>query len=110
MSAVSIETAMHHLRLEDDTELDLVQGYLAGAEDLAMQYLNRRFYHDREALTSAEENGTAGDRPIVITPSIQIGVLLILTNINENRGDLPGEGIPAAAVRFLEPYRINMGV
>ncbi|MBA2138177.1 phage gp6-like head-tail connector protein, partial [Salmonella enterica subsp. houtenae serovar 44:z36,[z38]:-] len=45
-----------------------------------------------------------------ITPAIQVAVLLILTSLYENRGDAPSEGVPAAAARFLDPWRTGMGM
>lgn len=107
MPAVPTEIAMLHLRIDDDSpEKMLIQGYLDAAEDIAMQYLNRRFYADSDALARASEAGTAGARPIVINPGITVAVLIILTCVYENRGNAPSEGVPEAALRFLDPWRV----
>ncbi|ECO4848233.1 phage gp6-like head-tail connector protein [Salmonella enterica] len=111
MSVTTTETAMFHLRVEADSpDWPLIQGYIDAAEEIAMQYLNRKFYADSNALNSAIDDGSAGENPIVITPAIQVAVLLILTSLYENRGDAPSEGVPAAAARFLDPWRTGMGI
>lgn len=110
MTVIRTETAMEHLRLDDEIDKTMVEGYLAAAEDSAMQFLNRRFYVDQAALDNAVENEGAGDRPIIITPSIQSAVLLILGWLYENRGDDLGHDIPGPARWLLNPYRIDLGV
>lgn len=110
MTVINTETAMEHLRLDDEIDKTIVGGYLAAAEDAAMQFLNRRFFADQAALDNAIENEGAGDRPIIITPSIQSAVLLILGWLYENRGDDLGHDIPGPARWLLNPYRIDMGV
>lgn len=110
MTVINTETAMEHLRLDDEIDKTMVEGYLAAAEDAAMQFLNRRFYVDQAALDNAVENEGAGDRPIIITPSIQSAVLLILGWLYENRGDGDSSDIPKPARWLLNPWRIQMGV
>ncbi|EEP0995010.1 phage gp6-like head-tail connector protein [Salmonella enterica] len=111
MSVTTTDLAMHHLRVDADSpEWPLIQGYIDAAEDIAAQYINRKFYADSDALTAAVNDGSAGEKPIVITPAIQVAVLLILTSLYENRGDAPSEGVPAAAARFLDPWRTGMGM
>lgn len=110
MTVIDTETAMEHLRLDDEIDKTMVEVYLAAAEDAAMQFLNRRFYADQAALDNAVENEDAGDRPIIITPSIQSAVLLILGWLYENRGDELDHNIPGPARWLLNPYRIDMGV
>ena len=41
---------MEHLRLDDEIDKTMVEGYLAAAEDAAMQFLNRRFFADQRVL------------------------------------------------------------
>ncbi|HHT0500778.1 head-tail connector protein [Klebsiella quasipneumoniae subsp. quasipneumoniae] len=110
MTVIDTETAMEHLRLDDETDKTIVEGYLAAAEDAAMQFLNRRFYANQTELDHALGNESAGDRPIIITPSIQSAVLLILGWLYENRGDDLSLDIPRPARWLLNPYRIDMGV
>lgn len=110
MTVIRTETAMEHLRLNDEIDKTMVEGYLAAAEDAAMQFLNRRFYADQSELDNAVEHESAGDRPIIITPSVQSAVLLILGWLYENRGDDLSLDIPGPARWLLNPYRIDMGV
>ncbi|MDD0974974.1 phage gp6-like head-tail connector protein [Pseudomonas fontis] len=58
MSVIAIDLAMHHLLAEPDDQV-LVQAQLDAAEEAAMQYLNRRFYVDLIALSTAKA-GVAG--------------------------------------------------
>ena len=109
MTVINTETAMEHLRLDDEIDKTMVEGYLAAAEDAAMQFLNRRFFADQAALDSAVENESAGDRPLIITPSIQSAVLLIVGWLYENRGDDLSPDIPGPARWLLNPWRIQMG-
>ncbi|EIX9144235.1 MULTISPECIES: head-tail connector protein [Klebsiella] len=110
MTVINTETAMEHLRLDDEIDKTMVEGYLAAAEDAAMQFLNRCFFADQAALDSAVENESAGDRPLIITPSIQSAVLLIVGWLYENRGDDLSTDIPGPARWLLNPWRIQMGV
>ncbi|MGI1228870.1 head-tail connector protein, partial [Raoultella ornithinolytica] len=89
--------------MDDEIDKTLVEGYLAAAEDAAMQFLNRRFYADQAALDNAVEHESAGDRPIIITPSVQCAVLLILGWLYENRGDDLSLDIPGPARWLLNP-------
>jgi hypothetical protein len=55
MTVINTETAMEHLRLDDEIDKTMVEGYLAAAEDAAMQFLNRSLFADQAALDSAVE-------------------------------------------------------
>ncbi|WP_227524642.1 phage gp6-like head-tail connector protein [Klebsiella michiganensis] len=85
MTVINTETAW---KSQAGYEIDktMVEGYLAAAEDAAMQFLNRRFFADQAALDSAVENESAGDRPLIITPSIQSAVLLIVAGCMKTAG------------------------
>jgi len=58
MSVIAIDIAMHHLLAEPEDQA-LVQIQLAAAEGSAMQFLNRRFYSDQDALDEARVAGAA---------------------------------------------------
>ncbi|KOP52579.1 hypothetical protein OX90_04500 [Pseudomonas coronafaciens pv. porri] len=53
MPVISIETAMHHLHAESEDQ-PLVEALLGAAEEAAMQFLQRRFYADKESAESAK--------------------------------------------------------
>ena len=52
MPVIDIETAMQHLRAEDD-DRPLVLSQLGAAEEMASQYMQRRFYADQAGLDAA---------------------------------------------------------
>lgn len=113
MAVIPIEVAMQHLRaeVEDQAYVELV---LESAEDSAMQYLNRRFYADADALASAVLSGDAGADPILINPSIRAACLLIAGSLYENREDEVAGGafseMPSGSKSLLTPYRVEWGV
>lgn len=53
MSVISIETALLHLRVDEDADKPLIQAQLDAAEEMAVQYLQRRFYADQASLSAA---------------------------------------------------------
>lgn len=53
MSVISIETALLHLRVDEDADKPLIQAQLDAAEESASQYLQRRFYADQASLDAA---------------------------------------------------------
>ncbi|WP_194205810.1 head-tail connector protein [Superficieibacter sp. 1612_C1] len=110
MTVVRIETALEHLRLDEDTDKAMVEIYLCAAEDAAMQFLNRQFYADETTLASAVLSGKAGEKPMIIMPSVESAVLLILGWLYESRGDDPGGDFPKSARWLLNPWRVDMGV
>lgn len=113
MAIIPIEVAMQHLRaeVEDQAYVELV---LEAAEDSAVQYLNRRFYADADALASSVLSGDAGADPILINPSIRAACLLIAGSLYENREDEVAGGafseMPSGSKSLLTPYRVEWGV
>lgn len=61
MPVIAIDIAMHHLLAEPDDQV-LVQAQLDAAEEVAMQFLNRRFYLDQVALDEARSGVPAAMR------------------------------------------------
>ncbi|MCF5056086.1 phage gp6-like head-tail connector protein [Pseudomonas proteolytica] len=113
MNVISTDEAMRHLRAEDDDRAD-VELYLAAAEDSAAQFMNRRFFADQTALDAAITDGAAGDRPILINPTIRAACLLIVGNLYGNREDVVvgtiSSELPGGSRSLLTPYRIGWGV
>lgn len=127
MAIVDIETAMHHLRADDDDLAD-VQLKLDAAVEVAEQYLGKRIYAGATEARAARLQAmidleTADDidcygyvmqsRAIAKNPAIEIAVLLILGTLYAHREDVVvGASVaelPIAATHRLQPYRA-MGV
>ncbi|PTT31901.1 head-tail connector protein [Pseudomonas sp. HMWF021] len=116
MGAIDIDMAMRHLRAEAE-DRPHVEVLLAAAEDSAAAYLQRQFYAADTDLAAAVLDGTAGDDPIVIRPSITAACLLILGHLYANREDsVTGVNVasvvelPMGSRTLLHPYRVKMGV
>lgn len=113
MTATSIETAMGHLRLDDPDETELVKIYLAAAENMASDYIQRQFYADKAALDTAISAGGDTETAIVVTPAITVAVLLALGHLYANREStttLSVEELPLGFRAILAPYRTGLGV
>lgn len=113
MSVIAIETAMKHCRADDDDQA-MVQTYLDAAEDHAAQYLGRKFYADQDTLDAAVLAETAGESPMVITPSVLAACLLILGHLYAHREDvvmgISSITLPRGSEHLLFPYRVGLGV
>jgi hypothetical protein len=113
MNAISTDEAMRHLRAEEDDRAH-VELLLAAAEDSATQFLNRCFYADELSLAAAVSDGSAGNTPIVINPSIRAACLLIAGSLYANREDVVvgtiSSELPMGSRSLLTPYRIGWGV
>lgn len=113
MSVIDIEVAMQYLRVDDDDRATL-QLLLDSAEDSASQFLNRRFFVDQKTLELALADGSAGENPMVITPSIRAACLLIAGSLFGNREDVVvgtiSSALPMGSRTLLMPFRIGMGV
>lgn len=113
MAVISLAIARHHLRDPDDADeyLELV---IEAAEGQAMDYLNRRFYANQQALDEAVTAGDAGDSPMVSNKQIQAACLLILGHLYANREDVVtgtiATELPKGSVALLTPHRIGWGV
>lgn len=113
MNVIPTDEVMRHLRAEEDDRAD-VELYLAAAEDSAAQFMNRRFFTDQTAMDAAIADGSAGDRPILINPTIRAACLLIVGNLYGNREDVVvgtiSSELPGGSRSLLMPYRIGWGV
>ena len=84
MPVISLAIARHHLRDPDDAD-EYLQLLIEAAEGQAMDYLNRRFYADQQALDEAVAAGDAGEYPLVSNKQINAACLLILGHLYANR-------------------------
>lgn len=113
MPVISMSIARHHLRDPDDDD-EYLELLVEAAEGQAMDYLNRRFYADQEALEEAVAAGQAGASPMVSNKQINAACLLILGHLYANREDVVtgtiSTEIPRGSVALLTPHRIGWGI
>lgn len=113
MALIDTALALQHVRA-DDVDTPLVEAMLEAAIDQAEQFIQRKVYEDEATLAAAVLNGTAGDDPILINPSIKAACLLILGHLYMNREDVvvgvTAVELPMGSRSLLMPYRVKMGV
>lgn len=113
MPVISLTTARHHLRDPDDDD-EYLELLIEAAEGQAMDYLNRRFYADKQTMDEAVAAGDAGDTPMVCNKQIQAACLLILGHLYANREDVVigtiATELPKGSVALLTPHRVGWGV
>lgn len=112
MSIIELSVAKQHLRIDESDEDTIVQLYLDAAEEVASEYIGRKFFKDATCLEQAIANDTSLDSPIVINNSITTAVLLITGHLYMNREAVtPGvlTEMPLGAIHLLQPFRINLG-
>lgn len=113
MPVINMTIARHHLRDPDDDDAYL-ELLIEAAEGQAMDYLNRRFYVDQQALDEAIAAGDAGKSPMVSNKQIKAACLLILGHLYANREDVVigtiATELPQGSKALLTPHRIGWGV
>ncbi|WP_113341754.1 head-tail connector protein [Brucella intermedia] len=102
MALVELELLKKHLRVfhdDEDAELDV---YLAAAETIVVEYV------DREIVATGAPPAT--DDGIVVTPPITAAILLVAADLYENREpDMKAQGnavLPRHVRALLAPYRV----
>jgi len=113
MPVTSMAIARHHLRDPDDDD-EYLEHLIEAAEGQAMDYLNRRFYADQQALNEAVAANDAGESPMVCNKQIKAACLLILGHLYANREDVVtgtiATELPQGSKALLTPHRIGWGV
>ncbi len=113
MPVISMSIVRHHLRDPDDDD-EYLELLVEAAEEQAMEYLNRRFYANQQALDEAVAAGDAGDSPMVSNKQIQAACLLILGHLYANREDVVigtiATDLPQGSKALLTPHRIGWGI
>ena len=113
MPVTSMAIARHHLRDPDDDD-EYLELLIEAAEGQAMDYLNRRFYTDQQALNEAVAANDAGESPMVCNKQIKAACLLILGHLYTNREDVVtgtiATELPQGSKALLSPHRIGWGV
>lgn len=105
MALVTLTLAKRHLRVDFNDDDAEIEAYLAAAETIVTEYLDRDVYVEGGAPPSGDD-GTA----IEVTPAITAAILLLLGDLYENREADPeskGDAVLPRAVRaLLAPYRV----
>ena len=113
MSVIDIEVGMRHCKAEE-ADREHVQLLLDAAESTAGQFIQRQFYADADRLAAAVLEGSAGDEPMVIEPSMVAACLLILGSLYANREDVvvgaSATDLTLGSRALLSPYRVQLGV
>jgi len=113
MALVDLEMARGHLRVfqnDDDSQIAL---YLAAAESIVTEYLDRLVMPIGSTLPVLGEDGY--DRnPIIVTAPISAAILLVMADLYENREADPESNLtvdrqailPRAVRALLAPWRV----
>ncbi|GGX32774.1 hypothetical protein GCM10007242_44660 [Pigmentiphaga litoralis] len=114
MALVSVELARASQRIEIGEQDALVEFYLGAAEQVALDYLNRKVYSNLDELQAAVLAGDAGENPILVNGAIQAGILLIFGQLHSHRENVvvgvTAAELPQGARSLLRPNRIRPGV
>ena len=114
MALVSVELARASQRIEIGEEDVLVEFYLSAAEQIALDFLNRKVYSEEAELEAAVLAGDAGVDPIVVNRAIQAAILLIFGQLHSHRENvvvgLTTAELPQGARSLLRPHRRVVGV
>ena len=110
MVLVTLTRAKKHLNLLHDDDDEIVGVYLAAAETIITEYIDRVIYGPVDdsppGAPPSDDDGTA----IEVTPAIQAAVLLLMAELYENREADPesnGDAVLPRTVRaLLAPYRV----
>jgi hypothetical protein len=113
MAVINMSIVRHHLRDPDDDD-EYLELLTEAAEGQAMDYLNRRFYADQQALDAAVATGEAGESPMLVNKQIKAACLLILGHLYANREDVvigvAATELPKGSTSLLTPHRVGWGV
>lgn len=113
MGLVSRDIALQHCKADSGAEDELMDIYLAAAEQAAADYLNRQIFAHQAALDAAVAAGTGGVEPILVDAAIKAAILLTCGHLYANREDVvigaTAVALPNGAQALLRPKRNNMG-
>ncbi|HDR1425108.1 head-tail connector protein [Pasteurella multocida] len=103
---LNLDLVKLHCRIDSDDEDDLLRSYILSAISYIQSQLNRNLHN--ESVPDSDPTG------IVINPSIQQAMLMIIAHWYEHResvvlGSVTSKEIEDGAWRLIQPFRI-MGV
>ncbi|OAM77702.1 head-tail connector protein [Devosia elaeis] len=102
MALVDLDLVKKHLRVDWDDEDVEIEAYLAAAETIITEYLDRAILPTGPV---PEDNPTA----MIVTPPITAAILLVTNDLFDNRTphESDGEAMLSPTVRrLLAPYRV----
>lgn len=106
---VTLQEAKAHLRVTHDFDDEDITLKLRAAEEMAVQYLDRAVYPSQEAMDAAIAAATAGPDPMVCSPMVRAGILLLLGDLYANREETVtgpiATQLPTGARACLRPLR-----
>lgn len=110
MALVSLTLAKKHLRVAWDDDDIAIEAYLAAAETIVTEYLDRAVYGSTaDSPPGAPPTGDDGTA-MEITPAVTAAVLLLLGDLYEKREsdtwDADAAVLPRPVRALLAPYRI----
>lgn len=114
MSTVTIEQAKAWLRVTHASDDVLIQDLIDGAEDEALQYLDRPSLPKRgdtavDECASTDSNTDPASDSDDLAPVVRTGILLIVQGNYEGATPADMERLRAAAEVKWHPYRNNLG-
>jgi hypothetical protein len=110
MALVTLTLAKKHLRVLHDDDDAEIEAYLAAAETIVTEYVDRAVYGSvDDSPPGAPPSGDDGTA-IEISPAITAAILLILGDLYEKRESDTWEAdaaiLPRAVRALLAPYRV----
>ncbi len=111
MSVIDLEEAKKYLDVIHDDDDDKLQMLLDGAEDEALQFMDRDSFAELCScdVNSESESSESESELSFIPPSVKLGVLVLLQAAYQASPD-DSEKLRAIAERYLFPYRCKLGV
>lgn len=110
---VSLDLARKHVRADEDEDSELLEQYLAGAQQVAIDYLNRPVFATQEDLDAAIAAGNAGESAIVANAAIRAAILMTFGDMYKQRESVvTGVSVHELPMvqDLLRPHRLVNGV
>ncbi len=109
MALVDLELARKQLRVFHEDENAEIALYLAAAESIVVEYLDRPVLAADETLPEPEDEGYDATTMLVTSP-IVAAILLVMSDLYENRQtpekDVGEAILPPTVRRLLAPWRV----